>query len=110
MSHTQNDRTILFEQFIDLYYPSIFAATRKLTAESNEKELEILTVKIFVDLWQNNEALFSKVRPPAYVYKTILTHVFAHLRKKGDNHQLELLQNTILIDPSQIPKIDDPIF
>ena len=110
MTDTQNDRTLLFEQFIDLYYPSIFAATRKLTAEPDEKELEILTVKIFVDLWQNNESLFNKERPPAYVYKTILTHVFAHLRKKGDNAQLEHLQNTILIDPSQIPQIDDPIF
>jgi len=68
----KTDRTALFEEFIDLYYPSILSAIRKLAGVSDEKELEILTVKVFVELWQNSDDLFGKVRPPAYIYKILL--------------------------------------
>ena len=97
---SQPDRTALFEQFIDLYYPSIFSAVRKLAGLSDEKELEILTVKVFVELWQNSEDLFSKVRPPAYIYKILLKHVLDYLKKKGADKQIQQLQNTLLIDPT----------
>jgi DNA-directed RNA polymerase specialized sigma24 family protein len=97
---SQTDRTALFEQFIDLYYPSIFSAIRKLAGVSDEKELEILTVKVFVELWQNSEDLFSKVRPPAYIYKILLKHVLDYLKKKGAEEHIQQLQNTLLIDPS----------
>lgn len=97
---TSADRTTLFEQFIDLYYPSIFSAIRTLAGTADEKELEILTVKVFVDLWQNNEELFGKVRPPAYIYKVLLRHVLDHLKKKGATEHIQHLQNTLLIDPA----------
>lgn len=97
---SRTDRTALFEQFIDLYYPSIFSAIRKLAGLSDEKELEILTVKVFVELWQNSEDLFSKVRPPAYVYKILLRHVLDYLKKKGAEQHIRHLQNTLLIDPA----------
>ncbi len=97
---SQPDRTALFEQFIDLYYPSIFSAIRKLAGLSDEKELEILTVKVFVELWQNSEDLFGKVRPPAYVYKILLKHVLDYLKKKGAEAHIQQLQNTLLIDPA----------
>jgi len=94
------DRTTLFEQFIDIYYPSIFTAIRTLAGTADEKELEILTVKVFVDLWQHNEDLFGKVRPPAYIYKILLRHVLDFLKKKGANEHIQHLQNTLLIDPA----------
>jgi len=94
------DRTTLFEQFIDLYYPSIFSAIRTLAGTADEKELEILTVKVFVDLWQNNEDLFSEARPPAYIYKILLRHVLDYLKKKGASEHIHHLQNTLLIDPA----------
>lgn len=97
---SQTDRTALFEQFIDLYYPSIFSAISKLAGVSDEKELEIITVKVFVELWQNSEELFSKVRPPAYIYKILLRHVFDYLKKKGAEEHILYLQNTLLIDPT----------
>ncbi len=96
---SQPDRTALLEQFINRYYPSIFSAISKLAGLSDEKELEILTVKVFVELWQNSEDLFGKVRPPAYIYKLLLKHVFDYLKKKGAAGQLQQLQNTLLIDP-----------
>ena len=91
------DRAVLFEQFIDLYYPSIFSAITKLTGLSDEKELEIVTVKIFVDLWQNSDELFAEARPPAFVYKVLIRHVFDYLKKKGDDEHLQQLKKTILI-------------
>ena len=94
------DRTTLFEQFIDLYYPSIFSAIRTLAGTADEKELEILTVKVFVELWQNNEELFSEARPPAYVYKVLLRQVLDYLKRKGAEEQFHHLQNTLLIDPA----------
>ncbi|HEY6899362.1 MAG TPA: hypothetical protein VI233_01915 [Puia sp.] len=93
----RTDRARLFEQFIDLYYPSIFSAITKLSGLSDEKELEILTVKIFVDLWQNSDDLFSQQRPPAFIYKTLLRHVMEYLKKKGNDTQLDQLKKTILI-------------
>jgi len=95
----KTERAALFEEFIDLYYPSIFSAISKLAGLSDEKELEVLTVKVFVDLWQNSDELFSKVRPPAYIYKILLRHVFDYLKKKGSRDHLRNLQSTILIDP-----------
>jgi len=96
----KTERAVLFEQFIDLYYPSIFSAISKLAGLSDAKELEILTVKVFVDLWQNSDELFSKVRPPAYIYKILLRHVFEYLKKKGAEDDIRHLAETILIDPA----------
>jgi DNA-directed RNA polymerase specialized sigma24 family protein len=105
---SRNDRTALFEQFIDLYYPSIFSAISKLAGLSDEKELEILTVKVFVELWQNSDQLFSEVRPPAYIYKILLRHVFDYLKKKGAEAHMQHLQNTLLIDPAFYDSIFEP--
>jgi hypothetical protein len=37
-----------FEEFIDQYYPSIFAGVQKLTGLAGEMAIEKLTVEIFV--------------------------------------------------------------
>jgi DNA-directed RNA polymerase specialized sigma24 family protein len=101
MSATQSDKVILFEQFIDLYYPSIFAAITRLTGLREEKELETLTVGVFLDLWDNSDTLFNEARPPAFIYKILLRRVFTYLKQQDSEGQIRLLQNILLIDPAQ---------
>jgi DNA-directed RNA polymerase specialized sigma24 family protein len=99
MNVTQSEKVVLFEQFIDLYYPSIFSAITRLTGLQDEKELESLTVKIFVDLWENSDQLFDEVRPPAFVYKILLQQVFTYLKKQGTEEHILLLRTSLPIDP-----------
>lgn len=104
MTDNQDIRTekfILFERFIDQYYPSIFAGVQKLTGPADNMVLEKLTVEIFVDLWDNSDELFKPLRKPAFVYKTLVKHVVAWLKRQGDESRLDLLQHTLLIDPDQ---------
>lgn len=102
MTDTRDIRTeklIQFERFIDQYYPSIFAGVQKLTGPADKMELEKLTVEIFVDLWENSEELFKPLRKPAFVYKVLVKHVVDYLKRQGNEAQLQLLQDTLLIDP-----------
>jgi DNA-directed RNA polymerase specialized sigma24 family protein len=104
MTDTRDLRTeklMQFEQFIDQYYPSIFAGVQKLSGPADPLVLEKLTVEIFVDLWENSEELFTPLRKPAFVYKILVKHVVEYLKKQGNDAQLQLLQNTLLIDPEQ---------
>ncbi len=98
---TRTEKLKQFEQFIDQYYPSIFAGVQKLSGPADKMVLEKLTVEIFVDLWENSDELFKPLRKPAFVYKTLVKHVVDHLKKQGNDIQLELLQHTLLIDPEQ---------
>jgi DNA-directed RNA polymerase specialized sigma24 family protein len=99
MNVTQPDKVVLFEQFIDLYYPSIFSAITRLTGLQDEQELEALTVKVFIDLWDNSDKLFNEARPPAFIYKIVLQHVFTHLKKQGSEEHIRLLKSALPIDP-----------
>jgi hypothetical protein len=106
MNDTRDSRTeklVLFEQFIDQYYPSIFAGVQKLTGPAGQMAIEKLTVEIFVDLWENGDELFAPLRKPAFVYKILVRHVAAFLKKNGYEEQLQLLQDTLLIDPTNLP-------
>ena len=101
MTDIKTEKFVLFEQFIDRYYPSIFAGVQKLAGPVDKLVLEKLTVEIFVDLWEHNEELFKPLRKPAFVYKVLVKHVIAWLKKQGATDQLNFLQNTLLIDPDQ---------
>jgi len=106
MNDTRDPRTeklARFEQFIDQYYPSIFAGVQKLTGPAGKMAIEKLTVEIFVDLWENSDELFAPQRKPAFVYKVLVNHVVAFLKKTGNEEQLRLLQYTLLIDPANLP-------
>jgi DNA-directed RNA polymerase specialized sigma24 family protein len=108
MTATQVDKVVLFEQFIDLYYPSIFSAITRLTGLQDEKELEALTVRVFVDLWENSDQLLREARPPAFIYKILLQHVFSHLKKQGSEEHILLLRNALPIDPVYYLHIFEP--
>ena len=99
MNGTELDKLNTFEHFVDLYCPSIFAAIAKLTGLTDKKELESLTVNVFIDLWKTNHELFTDARPPALVYKIILLHVFTYLKREGYEDMIMQLQSTLPIDP-----------
>jgi hypothetical protein len=104
MNDTHDARTEkleMFEQFIDQYYPSIFAGVQKLMGPSAPMAIEKLTVEIFLDLWENSDELFAPLRKPAFVYKILVKHVVTYLKKEGLGEQLLLLQITLQIDPDQ---------
>jgi hypothetical protein len=101
MTQNKTEQFILFEQFIDRYYPSIFGGVQKLAGQVDKLVLEKLTVEIFIDLWEHSEELFKPLRKPAFVYKVLVKHVIAYLKKQGATEQLFILQNTLLIDPDQ---------
>jgi len=106
VTETSNDN--LFESFIDRYSPSIFSALSKLTGLNDEKQLEIMTIKVFVEIWNNSEELFKEVPPTAFIYKILLQHVFSYLKEQGREDQILLLRNTLLIDPSYYKHIIEP--
>jgi DNA-directed RNA polymerase specialized sigma24 family protein len=95
------EKLVQFEQFIDQYYPSIFAGVQKLTGPAGAMVIEKLTVEVFVELWENSDELFAPLRKPAFVYKILVKHVVTYLKKAGLGQQLLLLQTTLLIDPDQ---------
>jgi hypothetical protein len=105
MTGIEPDRLNTFEHFVDLYCPSIFSAISKLTGSKDKKEIETLTVNVFIDLWQTNHELFTDSRPPALVYKIILLHVFTYLKQEGFEDRIQQLQNTLPIDPSHYKPI-----
>src|ERR1700685_1619161 len=98
---SRSEKLVLFEQFIDQYYPSIFAGVQKLTGPAGQMAIEKLTVEIFVDLWENSDELFGPLRKPAFVYKILVKHVVSFLKKQGFQEQLQLLQHTLLSNPEQ---------
>lgn len=102
------DKLNTFEHFIDLYCPTIFSAIAKLTGMTDKKDIESLTVNVFIDLWKSNHELFDDARPPALVYKIILLHVFTYLKREGYEDRILQLQNTLPIDPSHYTPILEP--
>ena len=108
MNGADLDRLNTFEHFVDLYCPSIFSAIAKLTGLTDKKELETLTVNVFIDLWKNSQELFADERPPALVYKIILLHVFSYLKREGYEERIMQLQNTLPIDPAHYSPLLGP--
>ena len=108
MSGTELGKQNTFEHFVDLYCPSIFAAIAKLTGLRDNKEIESLTVNVFIDLWKTNHELFTDERPPALVYKIILLHVFTYLKREGYEDRILQLQNTLPIDPTNYAPVLEP--
>ena len=101
MTDPNTEKFILFEQFIERYYPSIFGGVQKLAGPVDKLVLEKLTVEIFLDLWEHSEELFKPLRKPAFVYKVLVSHVIRWLKKTGETEQLLFLKHTLLIDPDQ---------
>lgn len=100
----QTDAVDLFERFIDLYFASVYSAVSRLTGLSDQQALEAITVEVFVNLWKNSDTLFSEVRPPAFIYKIMLPHIFNYLKEHEAENRAELLKGILLIDPAYYEK------
>ena len=95
MNEKSTDELLLFSQFIDFYYPSIYSAITKLTGLVDEKELENITMDIFDELWKTRQQVLNELRPPAFIYKILIRHVFIYLRKQGAEDRITALQNIL---------------
>jgi DNA-directed RNA polymerase specialized sigma24 family protein len=99
MNSADLGKTNAFEHFIDLYCPAIYSAIARLTGSTDKKQIEDLTINVFMDLWKNSHELFDETRPPALVYKILLLHVFSYLKKEGYEDRITMLQNTLPVSP-----------
>ena len=87
------------KDFIDLYYSAVFSAISRLTRLPDRQELETLTEEVLADLWLHKDAFNAESRKGVYIYKTILYHVFAYLKRQGDEQRISFLQKTLPINP-----------
>jgi len=87
------------KEFTDLYYPSIFAAISKLTRLTDGQALDTLTRSVIAELWEKRSIFDQDPRKGIFMYKTILHHVFAYLKSKGDENRLEFLRTNLPINP-----------
>ena len=101
MSEKSTDQLLLFSQFIDFYYPSIYSAITKLTGVADEKELETITMDVFDELWKTRDQTLNDLRPPAFIYKILIRHVFSYLRKSGEDDRILSLQNILYSLPNE---------
>src|ERR1700743_1556449 len=101
MSEKSTDQLLLFSQFIDFYYPSIYSAITKLTGQADEAELETITMDVFDELWKTRHQTLNEFRPPAFIYKILIRHVFSYLRKQGEDDRILSLQNMLYSLPDE---------
>lgn len=90
---------LLLKELADHYYPSIFAAISRLTRLTDRLALDSLTRSVITELWENKAAFDKEQRKGIYIYKTLLHHIFAYLKSKGDEQRLEYLRATLPINP-----------
>lgn len=107
MSEKSTDQLLLFSEFIDFYYPSIYSAITKLTGISDAKELETITMDIFDELWKTRDQVLTELRPPAFIYKILIRHVFAYLRKQGAEDRISALQGILYSIPEEDQRSKD---
>jgi hypothetical protein len=84
-------------QLIDSYYPAIFNAVVRLTGHTDEKQLKTLTENILDELRKRMEELEAAERKGVFVYRVVLTHVFAFLRDGRDERRIEFLRKALPI-------------
>jgi hypothetical protein len=83
--------------FIDSYYPSVFNSVGRLTGHSDEKELKTLTEEILAELRRRKEELEAAERKGVFVYRVVLSHVFAFLQSREDVERINFLRKILLI-------------
>ncbi|HEY4107982.1 hypothetical protein [Puia sp.] len=104
MSEKSTDQLLLFSEFIDFYYPSIYSAITRLTGLADQKELETITMDVFDELWKTREQVLTEMRPPAFIYKILIRHVFSYLRRQGADDRITALQSILY----SLPEDDRP--
>jgi DNA-directed RNA polymerase specialized sigma24 family protein len=95
------------KDLIDRYYSSVYSAIARLTRLSDRQELESLTEEVMADLWTRKNAFDAESRKGVFLYKTILYHVFAYLKRKGNEERIGFLQKILPINPDHYGKLGD---
>jgi len=95
------------KEFIDHHYSSVFSAISRLTRFPDRQEVEALTEEVLTDLWLHKRTFDAESRKGVFIYKTILYHVFAFLKRKGDEERISFLQKTLPINPDHYGKLED---
>lgn len=88
-----------FEQFADLYCPSVFSSVAGLSGITDEEELETITADVLICLWDKQHQLAAEKQQGVFIYKTVLQCVFVHLKEKGNTDRIDFLRDSLLIDP-----------
>lgn len=101
MSDKSTDQLLLFSEFIDFYYPSIYSAITKLTGLADPQELEKITMDIFDELWKTRDQVLTEMRPPAFIYKILIRHVFSYLRRQGSEDRISALRGILYSLPDE---------
>jgi hypothetical protein len=89
-----------FEHLVYAYTNNIFIAVSRLTGLQNADIIETITVNIFVALWHNKEQFLQEKRPSLLILRTLLQYVMHYLHEQGNEKQLCLLKNLLLVKPS----------
>lgn len=87
------------KEFIASYYQQVFGSVMRLATPGDEKEADVLTREILSDLWERREQLDTEARKGVFIYKVVLSHVFSHLKARGEMGKIEYLQKILLIHP-----------
>lgn len=90
----------LLKDFIDRYYPHVFAAAARLTGLTDKEELAKLTEDVLAVLWENRHEFVSEERPGVFLYRILLQEVVTCLRRRGDDERIRILRDILLIDPA----------
>jgi hypothetical protein len=69
----------------------------RLTGHSDENELKNLTEDILAELRQREEELAVAERKGVFVYRVVVSHVFAFLQSRGDVKRIDFLRKILLI-------------
>ena len=90
----------LVKEFIDRYYPNIFMAVGRLTGITDKEVLAKLTEDVLAVLWDNRQEFAAEERPGVFLYRILLQEVITFLRLRGDEEQIRILRDILLIDPA----------
>lgn len=86
--------------FIDRYYPHVFRAAARLTGVTDKEELAKLTEDVLASLWDNRREFAAEERPGVFLYRILLQEVITFLRRRGEEEQIRILRDIVLIDPA----------
>ena len=90
----------VLKDFIDFYYPTVFAAAGRLTGSTDKEELAILTENVLVLLWEKRSEFAAESRPGVYLYRLLLQEVVSFLQQRGETERIRILRDILLIDPA----------
>lgn len=98
----------LFAHFFDLNNPMVCQSISKLTGLRDEREIQRIAVKVWVDCWIHRNKLLNETRPGVFVYRILVQHVFIYLKARDRQDQILALRKILLIDPIHYIHILEP--